>query len=297
VYDRIQSDHGRLDLAVNVASPDFSEMIRVAFWDIPFHQISACLDVGPRSNYVTTALAARIMVSQGSRVVINIESHGAEQYLLSVPYGVGKGAIDKLTRDTASELRAHGVAVVSVWPGLVLTEGLLSHAEVAPDGTRTLHGLDIGLGETPKFNGRAVVALASDPAIIQKKCGSFWSSRLAPSWSPERRSDVRTSRARLSRRSCRPTDRRLPAVRRVRLARGVRPLRRGSRGVAVERNRSMGLPEEGEVVHALFGEAMVDAYTRQAAIARGASVACAIRGPQCRARGHRGRGALCRLPK
>ncbi|MFI5040803.1 MAG: SDR family NAD(P)-dependent oxidoreductase [Acidimicrobiales bacterium] len=179
VFDRIHADQGRLDLVVNVASPDFSEMVGVAFWDIPFHQISACLDVGPRSDYVTTALAARIMVPQGSGVVINISSHGAEQYLLSVPYGVGKGAIDKLTRDTASELRAHGVAVVSLWPGLVLTEGLLSHAEVAPDGTRTLHGLDIGFGETPKFNGKAVVALASDPAILQKTGGSFWSSRLA----------------------------------------------------------------------------------------------------------------------
>src|SRR5664279_2134169 len=36
-----------------------------------------------------------------------------------------------------------------------------------------------------------------------------------------------------------------------------------------ERNRSMGLPEDGELVHALFGEAMVDIYTGQEAIARG----------------------------
>jgi dehydrogenase/reductase SDR family member 1 len=179
VFDRIRDDEGRLDLVVNVASPDFSEMVGVPFWDIPFHHISRCLEVGPRSDYVTTALAARLMVAQGSGVVINISSHGAQQHLLSVPYGVGKGAIDKLTRDTATELRAHGVAVVSLWPGLVLTEGLLAHAEVAPDGTRTLHGLDIGFGETPKFNGKAVVALASDPAILEKSGGSFWSSRLA----------------------------------------------------------------------------------------------------------------------
>jgi len=37
----------------------------------------------------------------------------------------------------------------------------------------------------------------------------------------------------------------------------------------VERNRSMGLPVDGELVHALFGEAMVAAYTGQEAIARG----------------------------
>jgi dehydrogenase/reductase SDR family member 1 len=179
VFDRIQRDHGQLDLLVNVASPDFSEMVGVPFWEIPFWQISACLDVGPRSNFVTTALAARLMMPRRSGVVINISSHGSQAYLLSVPYGVGKGAIDKLTRDTAMELRAHDVAVVSLWPGLVLTEGLLSRAEVAADGTRTLHGLDIGFGETPKFNGKAVVALAADPAIMERSGGSFWSSRLA----------------------------------------------------------------------------------------------------------------------
>jgi len=179
VFDRIDREQGRIDLVVNVASPDFSEMVGVPFWEIPFRHITACLDVGPRSDYVTTALAARRMVPRGSGVVINISSHGAQQHLLSVPYGVGKGAIDKLTRDAAMELRSHGVAVVSLWPGLVLTEGLLSHAEVAPDGTRTLHGLDISFGETPKFNGRAVVALAADPAIMEKSGGSFWSSRLA----------------------------------------------------------------------------------------------------------------------
>ena len=36
-----------------------------------------------------------------------------------------------------------------------------------------------------------------------------------------------------------------------------------------ERNRSMGLPEDSELVHALFGEAMVDLYAGQEAIARG----------------------------
>jgi dehydrogenase/reductase SDR family member 1 len=179
VFDSIKRDQGRLDLVVNVASPDFSEMVGVPFWEIPFRHISACLDVGPRSDYVTTALAARMMVPQGNGVVINISSHGAKQHLLSVPYGVGKGAIDKLTQDAATELRAHGVSVVSLWPGLVLTEGLLANAVTAEDGTRTLHGLDISFGETPAFNGRAVVALASDPKILEKSGGSYWSSRLA----------------------------------------------------------------------------------------------------------------------
>jgi NAD(P)-dependent dehydrogenase (short-subunit alcohol dehydrogenase family) len=180
VFDRIKAEQGRLDVVVNVASPDFSEMVGVPFWDLSFQHMSNCLDIGPRSDYVTTALAARtMMIEQGSGVVINISSHGAETYLLSVPYGVGKAAIDRVTRDTAFELQAHGVAVVSLWPGLVLTEGLLANTVETDDGRRELHGLDISFGETPKFNGRAVVELAADPAILERTGGSFWTASLA----------------------------------------------------------------------------------------------------------------------
>lgn len=179
VFRRIEADHGRLDLVVNVASPEFSAMVGVPFWEIPFDEITRCLEVGPRSDYVTTALAAPVMVRQGSGLVVNISSHGAIGYLLSVPYGVGKAAIDKVTQDTAMELRPHGVAVVSLWPGLVLTEGLLANTEVGPDGTRTLHGLDISFGESPKFNGKAVVALASDPEIMGRTGGSYFTGVLA----------------------------------------------------------------------------------------------------------------------
>jgi NAD(P)-dependent dehydrogenase (short-subunit alcohol dehydrogenase family) len=180
VFDRIEAEQGRLDVLVNVASPDFSEMVGVPFWDLSFEHMSNCLDIGPRSDYVTTALAARtMMIEQSSGVVINISSHGAETYLLSVPYGVGKAAIDRVTRDTAFELQPHGVAVVSLWPGLVLTEGLLANTVETDDGRRELHGLDISFGETPKFNGRAAVALAADPKILERTGGSFWSASLA----------------------------------------------------------------------------------------------------------------------
>jgi dehydrogenase/reductase SDR family member 1 len=180
VFQRIQEEQGRLDVVVNVASPNFSEMVGVPFWEIPFEHISRCLNIGPRSDYVTAALAARyFMIPQQSGVIINISSHGAESYLLSIPYGVGKAGIDRVTRDAAFELKAHNVAVVSLWPGLVLTEGLLSNAVVDADGKRTLHGLDISFGETPEFNGKAVVALAADPDIMKRTGGSFWTASLA----------------------------------------------------------------------------------------------------------------------
>jgi NAD(P)-dependent dehydrogenase (short-subunit alcohol dehydrogenase family) len=180
VFDRIAEEQGRLDVVVNVASPEFSAMVGVPFWERPFEDISRCLAIGPRSNYVTTALAARrFMIRQRSGLVVNVSSHGAEAYLLSVAYGAGKAAIDRITRDAALELKPLGVAVVSLWPGLVLTEGLLADTTIAEDGRRLLHGLDVGFGESPKFNGKAVVALATDAKILARTGGSYRSSRLA----------------------------------------------------------------------------------------------------------------------
>src|ERR1700694_1080107 len=64
VFEEIAARHGRLDLVVNVASPDFSSMVGKPFWELPFDDMTRCLEIGPRSNYVTTALAARTMIAQ-----------------------------------------------------------------------------------------------------------------------------------------------------------------------------------------------------------------------------------------
>ena len=63
--------------------------------------------------------------------------------------GIGKGI--------ALELAPFGVTCVSLWPGVVRTELLeQSHAEGKVP-------FAIENGETPRFTGRGVVALAADP--------------------------------------------------------------------------------------------------------------------------------------
>ena len=64
----------------------------------------------------------RIMVGQKSGLIINVSSIGGLAYLFNVPYGVGKAALDRMSQDTAQELRPHNIAVISLWPGAVKTE-------------------------------------------------------------------------------------------------------------------------------------------------------------------------------
>jgi NAD(P)-dependent dehydrogenase (short-subunit alcohol dehydrogenase family) len=101
-------------------------------------------------------------------LIASVSSSGAQEYAWHVAYGVGKCALDRLTADAAHELGKHGVAVVSLWPGLVLTERLEGAAKAG------IPGLDFSRAESPRFTGRAVAALAADPDAAR------WSGRAIP---------------------------------------------------------------------------------------------------------------------
>ena len=64
------------------------------------------------------------MIEKRSGLIVNISSFGGLKYLFNVPYGVGKAALDRMTQDTAVELKKHNVAVIGVWPGPVKTEAV-----------------------------------------------------------------------------------------------------------------------------------------------------------------------------
>ena len=72
---------------------------------------------------------------------------------------MGKCALDRLTADTAIELAPHNVSVVSLWPGFVRTERI----DMAVDHGAVPDTLDVESAESPRFTGRGVVALATDP--------------------------------------------------------------------------------------------------------------------------------------
>lgn len=181
VFDKIGAEHGALDILVNNASPDFSGMVGKRFWEIPFDAVDDCLDIGPRSSFVSSSLAVRQMIATARHgLIVNVSSHGETDHILSVPYGIGKAGIGKLTHDAALELREHGIAVVSLWPGLVRTERLESRAVDDPEGRPRAEGVDLdAIGESPRFSGRAIAALATDPDVMGRSGGAFRPSRLA----------------------------------------------------------------------------------------------------------------------
>jgi dehydrogenase/reductase SDR family protein 1 len=166
LFERVEREAGRLDVLVNNAFrvPDELDP-RVPFWETPVSHWDDMIDVGTRSAYVATHCAARLMVPQARGLIVNVSSAGALRFFHHLVYGVGKSALDRMTRDAAPPLRAHGVAIISLWPYLVRTERVLRMASLA--GVQT---------ESQRFPGRAVVALAADPAVLR------WSGRALTTW-------------------------------------------------------------------------------------------------------------------
>jgi dehydrogenase/reductase SDR family protein 1 len=162
VFDRVREEQGRLDLLVNNAtnySTPYGPPEDAPFWEQPLSEWDHMVQVGLRSHFVASACAARMLVPQRSGVIVNISSLGATRYTGHVAYSVVKAGVDMLTLGAAEELRPHGVTVVSVWPRLTQTEGILAHPEVYPNARD---------GWTPIFNGRVVAALAADPDLLAK---------------------------------------------------------------------------------------------------------------------------------
>ncbi|WP_432950209.1 SDR family NAD(P)-dependent oxidoreductase [Kribbella sp. CA-253562] len=136
VIERVVAETGRLDLLVNNVWGgyehfwDGTEFWREAgFWTEPIARWDSMFTTGVRAHYVTSVFAAPTMVAQGSGLIVNVSSDAAEKTDAGVSYGVAKSATDRMVACMAHDLRPHGVAAVSLYPGLVRTESVLAAAE------------------------------------------------------------------------------------------------------------------------------------------------------------------------
>ncbi|KAG7372559.1 enoyl-acyl carrier protein reductase [Nitzschia inconspicua] len=172
LMDKIQTDHGRLDILVNNAfriPPGAPKSLFKPFWE----QGAECWDtvhtVGLRSHFVATCMAMPLLqrAQQTSNnnmarpLIVMISSFGGLTYTFNTPYGVAKAAVDRMAKDMAVEL-GDSMCVVSLWPGLVMTERTKQTQETGDWDEYVQLPLIDGLVESPQFTGQAIVALAVD---------------------------------------------------------------------------------------------------------------------------------------
>jgi dehydrogenase/reductase SDR family protein 1 len=166
-FSLVANQGGQLDLLVNCAWGGYEKMVEngnftwtLPFWEQPVHRWTSMMDAGVRAAFVASSHAARFMLARRRGLIVNISFWAAQKRIGNLIYGVSKAATDKMTAEMAHELRPHGVAVVSLYPGLVRTEAVIQAAEAG--------WLDLSNSESPEFIGRVVAALAGDPDLMER---------------------------------------------------------------------------------------------------------------------------------
>jgi dehydrogenase/reductase SDR family protein 1 len=177
-FARAAAEAGHLDVLVNSAWGGYERMVEdgkftwtVPFWEQPSHRWTSMIEAGVRAAFVASCHAARLMVPRRRGLIVNISFWAAQKHVGNTIYGVAKAATDKMTADMAHELKPYDVAAVSLYPGLVRTEAVLSAAEGG--------WLDLSNSESPEFIGRVVASLAADPGLMERTGQALVAARVA----------------------------------------------------------------------------------------------------------------------
>lgn len=169
LIERVLREQGRLDLLVNNAwggHETFDGVFQAPFWERPMAHWTAMFDHGVRNHLLCSRLAAPLLVSQGRGLIVTTTFWDRDRYLQGhLYYDLAKAAMTRLAFGMAQELRPHGVASVALSPGWMRTEFVL-----AGHGTDEAHWQEqpaLARTESPRYLGRAVVALAGDPDVLR----------------------------------------------------------------------------------------------------------------------------------
>jgi NAD(P)-dependent dehydrogenase (short-subunit alcohol dehydrogenase family) len=111
---------GRLDIMVNNAG--IAPV--VDFLDVTEELLGRVLDVNLKGAFYGTQAAGRQMISQGQGgVIINMSSINSGLANPNVaPYAISKGGMNQVTSTAAVAFAPHGIRVVGVGPGTIMTD-------------------------------------------------------------------------------------------------------------------------------------------------------------------------------
>ena len=176
LFQQIEREqNGQLDLLVNNVYGGvraLREQNGKPFWEAEASLWDACNNVGLRSHYIASRLAARMMVQRKQGLIIMISSWGGLAPIFGVAYGTGKSACDRLAAEMALELKPYNVASLSLWPGIVGTEHIselveetTAHSQNNPSSQLDIMNNQFNW-ETPTFTGRVIAALLTQPDVM-----------------------------------------------------------------------------------------------------------------------------------
>jgi NAD(P)-dependent dehydrogenase (short-subunit alcohol dehydrogenase family) len=192
----IKRRHKGLDILVNdVWGGDALTEWSKTFWTVNLENGLRMLKQAVHSHIITAHYAVPLMLGRGRGVIFEITDGDAFYYRGNLFYDLVKISVIRLAFAMARELRKRDVVSVALTPGFLRSEKVLEHFGVTeanwkdarkkepPGRKKTVqHDAteDFMESESPRYIGRAVVALAADPKVKEK------SGRVFSSWAVAR---------------------------------------------------------------------------------------------------------------
>jgi NAD(P)-dependent dehydrogenase (short-subunit alcohol dehydrogenase family) len=183
---RIEREQGGLDILVNdIWGAEYITEWNVPIWRHSLEKGLRILDLGVRTHLITNHFALPLLIRRPGGLVVEVtdgtEEYNRSEYRLNAFYDLAKISLNRLAWALAHELEPHRCAAVSLTPGWMRSEIMLEHFGVTEENWRKAaekepHFL---ISETPRYVGRAVAALASDPDVARWNGRSLSSGELA----------------------------------------------------------------------------------------------------------------------
>jgi NAD(P)-dependent dehydrogenase (short-subunit alcohol dehydrogenase family) len=163
LFAQVQAEQPRLDVLICNAwagyqpYPEHLDWFRQPFWEQSMQRWDGMFTGGLRAHLLTARYGIPLMLPRRRGLIVMTTFTMGRKYLGNVFYDVAKNAACRAAEVLAIELEEHEIAVVALSPGWMRVERMT--------------GLDehqLAQTESPEYVGRAVAALAGDPAVTRR---------------------------------------------------------------------------------------------------------------------------------
>lgn len=168
LFERVEQEQGRLDILVNNVWGGYEDMEGWldSFWEQPLWRWEKMFSAGARSHYTGSHFAVPLMLPNGQGLIVNTTFWDRGKCLPNLFYDLAKTTINRMAYVMALELREHNIAAVALSPGWLRTEFILREYKTDDLNAHKIPALR--QSESTQYIGRAVVALAADPNVMEK---------------------------------------------------------------------------------------------------------------------------------
>lgn len=172
--ERVSEDFGRLDICVNniwggetlKGGPDVWNR---PIWDCDLDEGLRLLRLAVDTHLITAHHLLPLLITRPGGLLVEVtdgtRSYNADHYRISAFYDLAKASVNRLAYIFGHELAAHRATALAVTPGWLRSEMMLEAFGATEHDWRTAAAPPgFAASESPRYVGRAIAAVAADPA-------------------------------------------------------------------------------------------------------------------------------------